>query len=138
MNPPDPFWPVRHCHAGGRSVAVRELAWPDALELFSRLARLAPAPGADADPGGAAGELVSFLLTRATDVPPAEIPRLPAGAAFQLAAAALELTLNDEVLKAGKSAAERLGRTFGLTWAPSSNSSSPPVMSTPGATPSGS
>jgi hypothetical protein len=125
---------VRRVRVGDVEISVRELAWPDALEWLARIGRPADA-GAVRDPLAAMIAHAGFLIERSTDLPSASVARLPIGPALTLAATALELTFNEEVLAAGKAAAERLRRTFGRPSPPSSSSCSPPVTSTHGATP---
>lgn len=148
--------PVRLVRLGPRHVRVTELPLFDAFELLQRLmARL----GVLVDDQGAArfrnptdatlllvGVLtqskddVQWLLQRTTVLTADEIAGLGTSGAFRLLTAAIELTLNDEFIEAGKSLAGRLERAVGLKWASSSTSSSGKDTAGPpsGPTPSGS
>ncbi len=118
------FAPPTRLVIGSREFEVRELAWPEALEFFRRLGSTAtalmtpegkPRTTADFLPEliHQAGAAVAFLLQHSTGLAAEELQALPGTAVVQLTRAALELTLNDEVVTAGKAVAERLRRAFG-------------------------
>lgn len=136
--------PVARVKVGDREIEVRELAWPDALELFTRLGKritglLAEGlPPSSSDTAVAIGfglraitgstDDLAFVLVKSTNLTDAQVRHLGTGAALRLLKAAMELTLNDEVLDAGKALAVRLGVAFGPISAPPSSSSSGAVI----------
>jgi hypothetical protein len=132
---------------GGSAVVIRELAWPDALELFQRVsARIADIAEFQAiSPTDAIGNAllkstddIRWFLAKATDLTPEQIERLPASAATRLVAYALGLTANEELFAAGKDVAQHLQGMLGMNSPSPSTASSARATPTPGATPSGS
>lgn len=118
------FAPPTRLLIGAREFEVRELAWPEALEFFQRLGAATtavlttegkPRPTADFLPEliTQAGTAISFLLRHSVGLSADELQSLPGTAVVRLTRTALELTLNDELVAAGKAAAERLRQAFG-------------------------
>jgi hypothetical protein len=118
------FAPPTRLLIGTREFEVRELAWPEALEFFRRLgaattslltAEGKPRPTADFLPEliTQAGSAVSFLLQHSVGMSADDLQSLPGTAVVRLTQSALELTLNEELIAAGKAVAERLRRAFG-------------------------
>ncbi len=118
------FAPPTRLLIGRREFEVRELAWPEALEFFRRLGAATtamltsdgkPRPTADFLPEliTQAGAAVSFLLQHSVGLSADELQSLPGTAVVRLTQSALELTLNEDVVAAGKAVAERLRRAFG-------------------------
>lgn len=93
-----------------------------------------PRPVADVIPTliESGGEAIDFLVQRSAGITAEELRQLPASHVVRLARAALELTVNEEVLNEGNAAAGRLRRAFGLTQnsQPSSTSWSKTVTGT--------
>ena len=132
MMPPC-FAPPTRLLIGPREFEVRELAWPEALEFFRCLGKTTtvlltpegkPRPTSDFLPEliTQAGTAVSYLLQHSVGLGAEELQSLPGTAVVRLTRTALELTLNEEVVAAGKAVAERLRRAFGPT-TPSPSSS---------------
>lgn len=140
--------PVRLVPLGARQVRVTELPLFDAFELVQRvMTRLGALLDAEGKPRfrnntdavlllvgvlAQSKDDVQWLLARTTPLTADEIGRLGTSGAFRLLTVAVELTLNDEFIEAGKSLAGRLERAVGLKWASSSTSSS--GKDTPGPT----
>ena len=119
-------------------IRVREMYFPQALELFQRLEKrllglLAEVVDLRTLDNSTAALLVLraiagstddivFILTNTTELTEAQARKLGSGVAMRLLRAALELTLNDEVLAEGKSAAGRLREAFGPKSVPPSSS----------------
>ncbi len=124
----------------GGELRVREMYFPQALELFGRLEKrlvgLFAASGELTTIDQAALALLAvraiagstddvvFILTNSTELTEDQVKRLGPTAAMKLLQAALELTLNEEVIASGKAMAARLGGAFSRTSVPPSNSSS--------------
>ncbi len=119
-----PFSPPTVLTLGSHTFNVRELAWPEAMEFFRRLGSAAaslvtadgrPRPMAELLPEMLTqGEkAIAYLLQQSVGLGPDDLRQLPASVAFRLTQAALEQTVNDDLIAAGNAVAERLRRAFG-------------------------
>ncbi len=117
------LFPKKDVKLGGGKIEVHEMAWPDALDLFNDLGSMASefvGPDGRIKPNGeiakalaAAGkDVVGKILKNSTDLKPEDIQWLPVSAVVLVVSAALELTLNDEVLNAGNAVAGRIRGAF--------------------------
>ena len=139
--------PVAVVKFNGGEIRVREMHFPQALELFQRLEKrlvgLFVSAGELTAPDRAtlgllvlraiagSGDDIVFILVNTTDLTEEQARQLGPTAAMRLLETALALTLNDEVIHSGKTMAARLGAAFGPTSAPASSSSSGAATASP-------
>lgn len=123
---PSVFRPTTEVRLGQESVAVRELAWPDAFEFLGRLSRhagqLLDAQGKLtftfdklADLVSQTQELSEFLLLKSTGRDQTWLRGLPFSQGLELLAVALEVNLTEDLLKNGVRLGEQFKRLFGRT-----------------------
>ena len=138
--------PVAVVKFNGGEIRVREMYFPQALELFGRLEKrlvgvFATGELTTIDKGvlvllivraiaGSTDDIV-FILLNTTELTEDQVKTLGPTAAMRLLQAALELTLNEEVIASGKAMAARLGAAFGPNSAPPSSSSSGAATASP-------
>lgn len=124
--PPSAFRPTVEVRLGNETVAVNELAWPDAFEFLGRLGRHA---GQLLDAQGKltftfdrlaelvtqTQELAEFLVLKSTGRDPAWLHALPFSQGLELLSAALDVNLTEDLLKNGVQLGEQFKRLFGRT-----------------------
>jgi hypothetical protein len=113
---------------GGNAISISEIPWPDLLTLAEEIAKVASGhirQGADGKVSiaidlTAIGDLIrgsrelgQKILVAATNLPAADIAKLPARVAMRLLDVAIEQNFTPEFLEAGKGLAARLTAALG-------------------------